>query len=291
MKYISSVLIIALIILWFPQEAHAATDIVNDVTLSTSLISCWSMDEASTGAGAVTRYDSEPTNPNDLTDNNTTPSATGLYSNAASTTRTSQEYLSKSSPSNMFSGDGDRSVSMWVKFSSLPQSGANTRLMFGSGNQASNQEWSWGIYWNTGIYYYADRYGSNINGSTDLTSYVPVNTWIHMVVTHTDADRTDRIYFNGTLRESSTWGVDLNTGTGQVVIGARLGNLSAAESHNGLMDEVAIWSRVLDTTDISNLYAGGAGIPCVSSAEPVVTVYPKTVIQGDVSFGGDVVIQ
>ena len=79
----------------------------------TNLKAFWSLNESSDGSGAVTREDLHGTN--DLTDNNTVASGTGLvYSNAADLEVSSGEFLRVTDNEDLTIGDNDCTIVAWV---------------------------------------------------------------------------------------------------------------------------------------------------------------------------------
>ena len=90
--------------------------------LSSGLAGYWKLDESSSGAGAVSRTDSSG-NGNTLTDNNTTPSGVGKFSNNADFEFDNNEYLSIADNSTLSTGDINFGFSVWVNGETLPASG------------------------------------------------------------------------------------------------------------------------------------------------------------------------
>ena len=113
------------------------------MALKDNLVSYWKLDETSDGSGAVTRVDSHGSN--DLTDNNTTPSATGKLNNCCDFELSNSEYLNIADGTQ--SGldiSGDMSFFGWVQFESA---GVATRGIMGkdadgAGNRGYNFYWT-----------------------------------------------------------------------------------------------------------------------------------------------------
>ena len=80
-----------------------------------------------------------------------------------------------------------------------------------------------------------------------------VDTWY--MVTYTFDGTTAKIYVNGNLlgagSNRSDWATQAGAGS--------FGN-NASGQINGAMDEIGVWSRVLDSDEISALYNGGDGL-------------------------------
>ncbi len=104
---------------------------------------------------------------------------------------------------------------------------------------------------------YADYRNS---GGTDYfiqtTSTYNDGNWHHAVLTISSGG-VMKLYVDNTLVASgATASGNLFTGTKRTTIG---GNWDHGMEWQGTMDEVAIWSRELDTTDIASLYNSGSG--------------------------------
>ena len=95
--------------------------------------------------------------------------------------------------------------------------------------------------------------GTSVEGSTLLSS---TTTWYHLVGTFDGT--TIKVYVNNALVGSGSAGAVSTTGNAQ--IGTY--NSRVSSSFNGFIDEVGVWSRALNTTEISTLYNSGAGLTC-----------------------------
>src|SRR5262249_19415969 len=90
------------------------------------------------------------------------------------------------------------------------------------------------------------------NGATAQTvcqpSPLPVNTWTHLAVTYTGSTLT--FYRDGVAVATSTVSGTLSPTTGTLQIGGS----QFGEYFNGLIDEVRIYNRALNDTEIQTLY-------------------------------------
>ena len=89
------------------------------------------------------------------------------------------------------------------------------------------------------------------------SSQISPNTWNHIVITN-DRDGQQKIYINGVNTYSTNSGGAVRQNNNHVRIGAR-GNGSASAYFYGLIDETAIWNRVLTPSEITELYNAGNG--------------------------------
>ena len=216
--------------------------------LLTGLESYYKLDEAS---GTIA--DSHGSNDGTLT--GATYGATGIINNAID-----------------FDGSGDYinlgnltmpSAWTWNAWVNVPTIGAGESYgVVVKGNlSSSNESFRIAIQYSSGsavafcrAWFASGGVGSStfVKGSTDLAG-----GW-HMVTVTWDGDDL-RVYAdassegtslgNGGSTQSSSDNVYIGTGT------TSLWNM------NGSIDEVGFWSRILDSTDVANLYKGGAGMP------------------------------
>ena len=91
------------------------------------------------------------------------------------------------------------------------------------------------------------------NGTTELTSStIATNTWYHVLCIKKDS--TFSIYINGVLQESKTNNTILNSNefASSLTIGIRPGNLNYPI--NGSIDDLRIYNRALEDSEIQTLY-------------------------------------
>ena len=109
----------------------------------------------------------------------------------------------------------------------------------------------------TGKWYF----GVAVSGTehTAVSTTTPLNnTWYHIVATY-DGE-TLRVYVNGVQEGANTapsGNIQYSAGSTALGVGRRY--FGTAWTTNGTMDEVAIWSRALNATEVGQLYNGGLG--------------------------------
>jgi hypothetical protein len=79
------------------------------------------------------------------------------------------------------------------------------------------------------------------------TSQLPVNTWTHLAVTYDGS--SVRVYMNGVLVRTKSQSGTISTSTGVLRIG---GNSISAQYFSGVIDEVRIYNRALNQTEIQS---------------------------------------
>ena len=150
-------------------------------------------------------------------------------------------------------------ISMWVKVNGTGQndlrifsegSTTNTTPLFNLGTR------------NDGADGVLDSYIRPAGGPAhEYTDGMPLdNVWRHIAVTGNDHTDTLQVYVDGVLDTSNiTFRSLIGTGVDTTSIG---GILRADPSHwvTGFIDDVALWSKILSPTEISDLAAGGSPI-------------------------------
>ena len=243
-------------------QAHAAAP--------TDYVSCWDFDESSAGAGAVTRFDANTTNSNDLTDVNTTASAAGKIGNAIDIERGNSEYLTITDASQVgLDGLSAWSYFVWVNFESTPSSGQNYGLI-GKRDTADGATYAYNseINNNAGtMRFRAELYTGAVEEGA-LTNWTPSTaTWYHIGWTFDGGTKTWKYYVNGAQQGSDIVFVTNNSirnTTAALVIGKP--NSDPASFFDGLMDVSEYYNRVLSGTEITDIYNSGTGVACTGRA-------------------------
>jgi len=95
----------------------------------------------------------------------------------------------------------------------------------------------------------ASRPAGYVHTTTDIaatgTAAVPLNTWTHLALTFDGGN--ERLYVNGTLVRTAAVSGAMESAYGALRIG---GNAVWGEYFRGLIDEVRIYNRALDASEI-----------------------------------------
>lgn len=240
-------------------------DIKND--FGTGLISHWELEEAS-----GTRIDSHGSN--DLTDNNTVGSATGIQGDGADFEENNDEYLSITDASQTgLDLSGDFSVSAWINLEKLPSTATKQSMGIVSKSNSGTNNVAYHINFNDfdndlEINISGDGTFSNRNSMRTASPFVTsgeLGNWIHVLVTYDVSAENITLYKNGTDTGDSTsisgTGVTtIKNSSVPFVIGR--GNQNDTTAYfDGVIDEVTIWSRELSASEVTDIYNSGDGIP------------------------------
>lgn len=248
-----TLIIISLLLLPFTASA-ALTD---------SLQAYWDMEETS-----GTRYDSTANN-NDLTDNNTVGYGTGkVGTNAAFFVRANSEYLSITDASQTgldVATDDDFSISFWYKATAW-----NTANQYqiagkdgGDGNRSYYMNFTYwdgggGATWNACIGASSNGFNATTNCDWWKLGITPsAGTWYHFVLTFNNGVTT--CYVNGSACAGNI-GDYAPTGVYDSTAAFTMGYTAGTSYIDGYIDEFGFWSRVLTSSEASELYNSGSGL-------------------------------
>lgn len=241
-------------------------DVKNHSTLTTSLVSYWELEETS-----GTRVDSHGSN--DLTDNNTVTSGTGIQGTCADFEVDNSEYLSITDASQ--SGldlTGDLSFNFWFKPET--QDGVERHVVAKFQESGNHRAYTFSYTANGASGFL--RLTADDNGTAPATSLTSSNTtinsgtWYMATLTYDASAGTAKFYLDASQIGSNVTGgpTSIHNGGADFRIS---GTADGSGLVDGLIDEVGVWSKILTTSEISDLYNSGSGIPY----EEVSTFTPK----------------
>lgn len=226
-------------------------------TLTNNLISYWRLDESSTGSGAVTRVDSEPTGtPQNLTEPASfVQSQPGLITNAVLNNGQFNWELSHADSADLSVGDIDFTFSLWVKllvntnrqgFISKWNAAGNSREYLIEYNNSSNR-----------FIFSVSALGSSLSGSVGATNFgaAVTNVWYNIIAWHDSTNNQLGISINGTS-DTSSYSSGVFAGTSAFYLGY---SPDTGLFVNSLIDEVGFWKRILTPTERAALYNAGTG--------------------------------
>lgn len=223
------------------------------MALKDNLVSYWKMEEASGN-----RADAHGSNT--LTDNNTVTSGTGKIDTAADFERTNSERLTIADASQTgLDFTGDFSASVWVNLEAALDGTLIEYNLISKYRPTGNQRsYSFNYTWNGGtprLQFVSSTNGAGASvGSANVT--LSAATWYHLVFIYTASAGSVEFFVDGSSIGSDTaLGTSIFNGTADFEIGAQ----NAAFFVDGLIDEVAVWSRVITSDEVAEIYNSGAG--------------------------------
>lgn len=214
-----------------------------------SPVSHWTCDESS-----GIRYDSNDAKNNDLTDNNTVGTSTGLRGNACNFQSANSEYLSITSASSTGLEANSFTISFWGK-QTTKTTFAVTKKYTTSGTALS-----WVSGFNADVTQYAYAYTGNGTNINELTSGAPslsTGTWYHIVTTWDNTAKQIKTYVNGALAGSLTGSYNIAYNSGTLFIGQS----GYGSYFNGDIDEITYFDTVLSAGNVDTLYNSGTPLP------------------------------
>lgn len=211
-------------------------------TLNNGIVSYWKMDEAS-----GTRIDAVTATGNDLSDNNTVTSNTGIISNAGQFTRANSEYLSHIDNASLSVNGTDFTVAVWVYMDTEPADNAIISKWGAGGNEYQ-------MYYSQAL----DRFRFATTATVTANNFGAVTTGTWYLIIGWNTSTAAFISVNNTTADSVVAGYPA-AGTSDFL----MGNIGGSFNYwNGRLDEVGFWKRVLTADERTELYNSGAGKTC-----------------------------
>lgn len=216
-----------------------------------SLVSYWALDEASGN-----RADSHGSNT--LTDNNTVGSATGKINTAADVERSASEYLSCASNSELQTGDIDFTLAAWVNLES-----SQDMIIIGKDTDSPANSRDYTLDYaeiSPGVFRFRFYINGGAGGAIAVSSLaLSTSTWYYVLGWHDAAGNTVNVQVNnGSPNSAATGGASPNVSSAEFRVGAR--QYSGFQGYwDGLIDEAALWKRLLTSDERTSLYNSGSG--------------------------------
>jgi len=230
------------------------------MALITDILAYYKLDESSGDAD-----NAEGTATYDLTNNGTTTYSSALINNGADFgTANTTKYLGGTSNLGITSWGGSYTFSCWVKLNAENDAtySNTTFLNHQPGGATGNRGLQIISYsYNNGTPELKfTRYHNNPEDPNTASYTITLGTtnWTHLVMTYNGTTITG--YVNGTSETSvasDTAGGASSYSDAGFALGAYVGGGAYA---NAIVDEVGVWSRVLTTDEITELYNSGAGL-------------------------------
>lgn len=215
---------------------------------SDDLISYYKLDEAS---GAVL----DELSLNDGTNNGATRGATGKINNAYKFLLDSSTYAYSNSNFGI-TGSSSWTMNSWLNLTSMASGDYQTIYSLGTYGTANHVV---GLNVGASTNNLLLNTWGGIGGGTEFASGVTlINNW-HMFTTTYDGTNL-RIYVDGNSVKNYTGTLDLVDN--KFYFGGHVGGYTGGtgQALNGVLDEIGIWDRALNSTEVDTLYNGGEGL-------------------------------
>lgn len=214
--------------------------------LNNSLVAYYKLDENASNTNVADSYSSNTGTASTNTVNLYT--ASGKINSAFDLVAASSEDVEL--PNTILEGLGALSISVWCKTDLL---GAYRAVVYQQASVAGNT----GIRMTNGnkfqaVITAADASETYVTGSTTISA----GTWYHVVLIYDGSDVY--LYVNGS---SDATPVAQTGNTKDLDDAPAIGSHSGADFWDGIVDEVGIWNRSLNSSEITQLYNGGDGLP------------------------------
>ncbi len=154
---------------------------------------------------------------------------------------------------------GEFTISMWMKCDTLnfPNS-EKTYVHWAGKGESGMHEWVFRIYdYNSSRPNRTSAYSFNLNGGLGAGSYVQedvsTDEWIHITAVYNYPINKIQLYKNGVLKDTDEFS-DYNISPGNGDAPVRIGTRDLNSFFKGSIDDVRMYSRALDSTEIKELY-------------------------------------
>lgn len=227
------------------------------MAITDNMISYWKLDESGT-ANAI-----DSLGANTLVSAASATRGTGLIGNGASFdgTTAAQGFQCAAPVGIGFSHSNDRTFTFWIK-TKASYTGSRLFGMWSSNSSGSAAAKNFLCAIDQGatnaiIFFLGDGGGTTLGNATGATS-VGDGNWHFVVITYSSADNKARIYIDGNSTPDATSSAFATVGATSTYfdIGAADNNAVAG----CFMDEFGIWSRLLSTAEMSQLFNSGTGV-------------------------------
>jgi len=235
-----------------PQPSGPA-DILSHSTLPTSLISHWKLEELS-----GSRVDSHFVNT--LSDISTVTSGTGKIDTAADFEKDNSEYLDGGQgDGSILDVTGNLSIDAWFNCESLTANMPVVSKYKTSGNQRAYllNVLSDG---SVGFHVSSNGQSGGLVSAVSGTGLVSIGTWYHLAGTYNPSTSIN-VYINAAVTTNTT---SIPASIFDSTEPFKIGNqwpVASASSFDGLIDEVNLWTKTLTSGEVTDLLAGGSGLP------------------------------
>jgi len=240
---------------WYWKDQQAKASVVLKTATDTGLVAYWSFDEGS----GTTAEDFSPANANTGTLTNGPTWVDGKVGKALSFDGT-DDYVTMGDQASLEINNNSLAFGGWFYIDAYPAASNRMFLMTKGGVSGYEYELTVNEYASSSNKFTATLFTTTTATYITVVSNTvpPLNTWFHVMGVWDKDAVSLKIYYNGTLENTSTStaGILHTTRTANFEVGRRSDNVEA--KLNGLADEVRVYNRALSGTEITNLYQTSA---------------------------------
>ena len=160
---------------------------------------------------------------------------------------------------------GALTMEAWVNIAALPGTDVTWDLIVCAGNPDSessseNYMYSLKVLNASGLHYlrYFHEYSGGSNQESSIQYSIPTGEWVHLAATRDTTTKIIRFYVNGIFVGSNTYTTDTTAAVSAKVTIGNANGASVGTFFDGLVDEVAIYNRILSGEELFEHYNLGS---------------------------------
>ncbi|MFH1843322.1 MAG: LamG-like jellyroll fold domain-containing protein [bacterium] len=254
------------------------------------MISYWQLDETS-GTSYLDFFDG---NDGTASPSPPTPALDGIVGGCQDFDGTSNYYTVADAPSLDWAADASFTIELWAKLTNVA---SRNKVMIGRDQSGGTPHWWVGAQQNSGLVLFNLRDSSGNGTACTGTTAIHDDTWHHIVAVRDEGLNQNRLYVDGGLEATQTfdYGADFAAIT-TLGVGYMAYNGVPDYFYDGKLDEIALYARALDVTEITEHYTSGlagygycedAAVPPVITSAPVTDGMVGQLFYYDVDATGD----
>jgi hypothetical protein len=204
-------------------------------------------------------------NANDLSGNANNGTVTGATlttdrfgnTNSAYSFNGTNTYITVPSTTTIASFPNGQTISMWLRVTSYPTNGKENIII----DKRDNSNKYYQVFLsnftnlNKAVYRFAQSGAVSSQANNINFSSLPLNQWFNL--TYTTDLNTTKSYLNGSLMNTFVSASTIGVNTNPLLFGKSNQAFSNDAFYNGLLDDIRIYNRPLDSTEVTALYNEG----------------------------------
>ncbi|RYZ93222.1 MAG: LamG domain-containing protein [Proteobacteria bacterium] len=222
------------------------------VPQASKLAGLWHLDEPTPNM-SISNFIDQSANANNLSNSGSIYGSDGKFGFAPTFT-SDPTYLYKNSPAGLPTS-GSKTLAAWFKTTASTTCSSTACNIGGFGENTTGLNFQVGVYSNQFVVY---GWGSDWTTGVSASGFMDTG-WHHIAITYAaGSPNTTKIYLDGVLKATSTVNT-FNTKPTYLVIGQAIHKTSM--TFPGKIDEFAIWSTDLSSSEVANLFNRARPLP------------------------------